>query len=99
MLPPLARGVVAAEAIDALQALSHDVSAGIGDAALRNQAAAERDFADQFPGQRAPAEGAANDGGDLPLLLHIADVPAAGCADQECHADLVYGKKGGIAGK
>src|SRR5438132_921460 len=88
-----------ADAVIALEAQSDDVGAGEGDGGFGNQTAAERNFADQLAGDGAKTEGSGDDGGDLGLLLPVADIAVAGGGDQEGHADLIHGEEGGVAGE
>src|SRR5690348_7105318 len=99
MFAALVRAVIPAEPVDSLQPLADDVRPRIGDSALRNQAAAERNLTDHLPRQRAPPERAAHDRRDLPLLLEVSHLAIAGGADQERHAYLVNREERGVAGE
>ena len=83
----------------ALEAQSEHVGPGEGDGGFRNQAASERNLADQLARDGAKAEGAGDDGGDLGFLLAVSDLAVAGGRDQERHPDLIHGEEGGVAGE
>src|SRR5262249_16783349 len=60
--------------VEPLDGLAYQEGGRIGDGSFGNQAAAERDFARQFPREGAPSEGAAHDGQHRSLLFQKADL-------------------------
>ena len=66
------------EAIQPLDRKTHGERSRPGDAGFRDQTAAEGNLADQLPRQRAPAQRARGDRGDLRGLFAIADAAVVG---------------------
>src|SRR5437016_2332443 len=64
--------------VQVLQTLSHHKRARISNRAFRNQPAAQGDFADEFAGEGAPAEGTGTDRQNFALLVGKSGFPAGG---------------------
>src|SRR6185503_19500022 len=86
---PLRAGECAVAVVVTLQRFAHHESSRIRDGALGYQTAAERNFAHQFPCNRAPPESAACDTQDRPCLQRKTRFAAARGGDEKRHPHLI----------